>query len=155
MSAFNRIAASSQRTHPGQIPDVVIPSISQIAWSLKRWTEVHSTYRTHFVMNIFIGLLALNAPYERTFHIYAPTRNSFVQGRETKGQIAFTQSWNHDIITWLTQTTEEPTAEDQWCVTEKFGGFRFSYHVAYRQLSQKRFEQISECSDLTWPLYTV
>lgn len=37
----------------------------------------------------------------------------FVQGWETKGQIAFTQPRNHDIITWLTQSTEEPTAEDQ------------------------------------------
>ena len=115
---------------------------------LKRWTEVHSTNRTHSVMNIFGGLLTqtttgrgqvnlsgpLKAPYERTFHIYAPSRNSFVQGWETKGQIAFTQPRNHDIITWWTQSTEEPTAEDQCCMTEKFGVFRFSYHVAYRRV---------------------
>ena len=102
-------------------------------------------------MNIFVGLLtqtatgrgqvnlngALKAPYERTFHIYAPSRNSFVQGWETKGQMAFTQPWNHDIITWWTQSTEEPTAEDQCCTTEKFAVFRFSYHVTYRQVSQK------------------
>lgn len=90
-STFDRMAASSQRTHPGQIPDVFMPSISQIAWrSLNRWTEVHSTYQTHFVMNIFVGQLthnrdrhrsatgqsygALKAPYLSSITIFGSSR---------------------------------------------------------------------------------
>lgn len=113
--------------------------------------EVHSTYRTHFVMNIFaysrrtpqvgdrsilMELWKLLMKESSIFMLHHEIQG-FVQGWETKGQIAFTQPRNHDIITWLTQSTEEPTAEDQWCMTEKLGVFRFSYHVAFRQVSQK------------------
>ena len=46
---LDRMAASSQRTHPGQIPDVFLASV-----------QITGTYRTRFMMNIFVNPLTYN-----------------------------------------------------------------------------------------------
>ena len=81
-------------------------------------------------------------------------RNKRFEKISTKNQIKPQHShnqnerWNNYLIDTV---YGKPPADDQWCLTEKFGVFRFCYHVACKRFTQGL--KIFACTDLTWSLY--
>ena len=121
---------------------------------LKRWTEVHSTHDEYFCWSTYAQPRPkVEVGYRPIFNNGAlkatHLRYSFVQGWETKGQITIIAATrtNDEIITWLTQSKEEPPADDRWCITEKV------LLPCGMWTSFTQGPKISACTDLTWSLY--